>query len=104
MFSLPCRRGASQYAATEPVSADGQQAVLFAFLHSSSMLYPYPRIQLRGLEPEARYRLRAIAGELEEGSLEEASGAYWMSRGIDLRLAGDFQAAALVFVRVASAE
>jgi hypothetical protein len=54
-------------------------------------------------DSEARYRLRAIAGKPEEGSLEEASGAYWMSRGIDLHLAGDFQAAAIVFDRVASA-
>jgi alpha-galactosidase len=102
LFRLLSPRGGSEYSATESVSADGQQAVLFAFLHSSSMLYPYPRIQLRGLESDARYRLRAIAGKLQEGSLEEASGAYWMSRGIDLQLAGDFQAAALVFDRVAS--
>jgi hypothetical protein len=28
------------------------------------------------------------------------SGAYWMSKGVDLQMTGDFQAAARVFERV----
>ena len=93
-------RDGSEYSATESVSTDGRQAVLFAFLHSSSMLYPYPRIHLQGLDPQARYRLRLLAGKPQEGTPEEASGAHWMSDGIQLMLTGDFQAAAVVLDRV----
>ena len=83
------------------MSSDGRQAVLFAFLHSSSMLYPYPRIHLKGLDPQARYRLRVVAGTPEENTPVEASGAHWTSEGIQLMLKGDFQAAAVVLDRVA---
>jgi alpha-galactosidase len=74
--------------------------VLFAFLHSSSMLEPYPRIHLQGLDPQARYRLRVLAGKPQEDTPGEASGAHWMSAGIQLVLKGDFQAAAVVLDRV----
>jgi alpha-galactosidase len=73
-----------------------------AFLHSSTLGSAYPRIQLRGLDPAARYRMRAIAGKAQAGTPEEASGAYWMSRGLDLDLRGDFQAAGIVFERASS--
>jgi alpha-galactosidase len=86
------------------VSSDGRHAVLFAFLHSSSMLYPYPRIHLKGLDPHARYRLRVLAGKLEDSTPVEASGAYWTSEGIQLMLKGDFQAAAVVLDRQAATE
>ena len=101
LFRLISPREGSEYSATESVSSDTRQAVLFAFLHSSSMLYPYPRIHLQGLEPQARYRLRILAGKAEEGTPLEASGGYWMSDGIQLVLRGDFQAAAVVLDRVA---
>jgi len=99
LYRLLSPRDGSSYSATESVSADGGQAVLFAFLHSSSLLYPYPRIQLQGLDPQARYRLRMVAGKAEEGTPAEASGAQWMTAGIQLTLRGDFQAAAAVLDR-----
>jgi alpha-galactosidase len=83
------------------VSSDGRQTVLFAFLHSSSMLYPYPRIHRQGLDPQARYRLRVVAGKPADNTPMEASGAHWASEGIELMLKGDFQAAAVVLDRVA---
>jgi alpha-galactosidase len=92
----------SRYSATESVSDDGAQAVLFAFLHSSTLGSTYPRIQLRGLDPGARYHVRTIAGKAQPGTPEEASGAYWMSYGLDLDLKGDFQAAGIVFERASS--
>jgi alpha-galactosidase len=101
LYRLIAPRDGSSYSVTESVSADGGQAVVFAFLHSSSLLYPYPRLQLRGLDPQARYRLRRLAGEPEEGTPVEASGAHWMTEGIQLLLKGDFQAAAMVLDRVA---
>ena len=99
LYRLISPRDNSQYSATQTVSSDGRQSVLFAFLHSSNMLYPYPRIHLKGLDPQARYRMRVVAGKPEDGTPVEASGAYWMSEGIELLLRGDFQAAALVLDR-----
>jgi alpha-galactosidase len=99
LYRLISPRDGSEYSATQSVSSDGRQAVLFAFLHSSTMLYPYPRIHLKGLDPQARYRLRVVAGKPEENTPVEASGAYWMSEGIQLMLRGDFQAAAVVLDR-----
>jgi alpha-galactosidase len=100
LYRLISPRDGSSYSVTESVAADGGQAVLFAFLHSSSLLYPYPRIQLKGLDPQARYRLRLLAGKPQEGTPTEASGAHWMTEGIQLTLKGDFQAAAVVLDRV----
>jgi alpha-galactosidase len=102
LYRLISPRDGSQYSATQSVSSDGRQAVLFAFLHSSSMLYPYPRIHLKGLDPQARYRLRVVAGKPAENTPVEASGAYWTSEGIELLLIGDFQAAAVVLDRQAT--
>jgi len=51
LYRLISPRDGSPYSATQSVSSDGRQAVLFAFLHSSSMLYPYPRIHLKGPRP-----------------------------------------------------
>jgi alpha-galactosidase len=104
LYRLISPRDDSPYSATQSVSNDGRQAVLFAFLHSSTMLNPYPRIRLEGLDPQARYRLRVVAGKPEEGTPVEASGAYWMSEGIDLLLKGDFQAAAVVLDRRVATE
>jgi alpha-galactosidase len=101
LYRLIAPRDGSSYSVTESVSADGGQAVVFAFLHSSSLGYPYPRLQLKGLDPQARYRLRKLAAEPEEGTPVEASGAHWMTEGIQLMLKGDFQAAAMVLDRVA---
>ena len=104
LYRLISPRNGSRHSATQSVSNNGAQAVLFAFLHSSSMGSAYPRIHLRGLDAQARYHMRSIAGKAQTGTPEEASGAYWMTRGIDLDLKGDFQAAALVFDRVEQAK
>jgi len=89
----------SEQSATEYVSRDGRQTVVFAFLHSSTELYPYPRLYLRGLKPDARYRLNAMDGKVAAGTPGEASGSYWMNHGIDVDLIGDFQAAAFTLQR-----
>jgi alpha-galactosidase len=102
LYRLISPRNGSAHSATESVASDGAKAVLFAFLHSSTNGSTYPRIQLRGLETGARYRMRNIAGKAQADTPEEASGAYWMSHGIDLDLRGDFQAAGVVFERVSA--
>jgi alpha-galactosidase len=89
----------SEQSVTETVSRDGRQAVTFAFLHSSQEFYPFPRLFLRGLQPDAVYSVKAFAGRLAEDTPTQASGAYWMQRGIDVDLRGDFQAAAFTLTR-----
>jgi alpha-galactosidase len=84
---------------TESVARDGKQAVVFAFLHSSTENYPFPRIQLRGLDESASYTLEPIAGKVSEGTPASATGAYWMHHGVDVQLKGDFQAMAFVLAR-----
>src|SRR3569833_1160402 len=100
LYRLISPRDGSSYSATESVSIGGGQAVLFAFLHTSSLLYPYPRIQLQGLVPLRCFCLCLVVGFAVVGTPVEASGAHWMTAGIELALRGDFQAAAVVLDRV----
>ena len=94
LYRLVSPRNDSEQSVTESVAEDGRQAVVFAMLHSSSFHYPYPRIFLRGLDRDAQYRFAAVAGKASADTPATASGAYWMSHGVDLELRGDFQAAA----------
>jgi alpha-galactosidase len=97
LYRLISPQNNSEQSVTESVSQDQRHAVTFAFLHSSQMLYPYPRIFPRGLKPDARYRISAFAGKLGTGQPAIASGVYWMQHGVDVDLRGDFQAAAFTF-------
>jgi alpha-galactosidase len=94
LYRLISPRDGSEQSVTETVSQDQTQAVAFAFLHSSEMLYPFPRIYLRGLKPDALYRIEALDGKLAGDTPAVASGAFWMQQGVDVDLKGDFQAAA----------
>ena len=85
---------ASQY-----VSRDGQQSVLFAFLRSQQFLRPAATIYLRGLEPNSNYRLTSMDDKLiEKGNV--LSGAYLMNHGLDFNLTGDFDSTSLALERV----
>jgi alpha-galactosidase len=82
--------------ATFYVSPDKRQAVLFAFLHSSTKFDRQPAIQVRGLDPQKQYRMTPIdAASGAEGELQ--SGAYWMGHGVELPMTGDFQARGVIF-------
>jgi len=96
LYRLISPRNGSEHSVTETVSPDQKSAVTFAFLHSSTMLYPFPRIYLRGLKPDAMYRLEEISGKTDTATPVVASGAFWMDHGVDLNLKGDFQAAAFM--------
>ncbi len=100
LYRLISPRGGSEFSATESVATDGHEAVLFAFLHSSTMNYPYPRVFLKGLEADAHYRIEPISGAIVKDTPITESGAYWMGHGLDVALHGDFQAAAFRFERV----
>ncbi len=94
----------SEHSVTESVARDGSAAVVFAFLHSSRELYPFPRIYLQGLDADATYTVASLNGKLATDTPERASGAYWMSRGVDVLLKGDFQAAAFTLERQSAAQ
>ena len=97
LYRLISPQGGSEYSATASVSINKQQAVLFAFLHSSQMGYPFPRINLRGLNPTTQYRVTPISGSLTKETPAVASGSYWMGHGVEVDLRGDMQAAAFKF-------
>ncbi len=99
LYRLLTPEHGSEQSVTESVSRDRSQAVLFAFLHSSRENYPFPRVHLEGLDADATYQLSAIDGKVAPDTPQSASGAYWMSRGVDVVLRGDFQAAALTLER-----
>jgi alpha-galactosidase len=86
------------FSASEYVAEDGRQAVVFAFSSAQHYGYPPPTVRLSGLDEKATYRIRPIDNKLVE-QLQTASGAYLMSRGVNLRLGGDFDSTALVLER-----
>jgi alpha-galactosidase len=100
LYRLISPQNGSEQSVTESVSEDQRHAVAFAFLHSSLMLYPFPRIYLRGLKADAMYRIAALDGKLSARSPAVASGAFWMQHGVDVDLRGDFQAAAFTLEMV----
>ena len=93
LYRLISPAGGSESSVTESVSRDGHEAVVFAFLHSSQEGQPYPQLYLRGLDPEAVYSIHAQEGKLDDGTVQKASGDYWMHHGVNISLRGDFQAA-----------
>jgi alpha-galactosidase len=86
----------SESSATEYVSNDGRQAVLFAYLHSQQFGNDFPLVFLRGLDENALYKVEAIdPGQLHEvGTL---SGAYLMHHGINLDLHSDYDSTSVIF-------
>jgi alpha-galactosidase len=95
----PSRPGVpSERAATEYVSTDGTQAVVFAYLHSQQFGDPYPLVRLEGLDPKAIYRLHPLDPK-QLRSQPEASGSYWMSHGLQLQLRDDYDSTAVVLER-----
>jgi alpha-galactosidase len=99
LYRLIAPEKGTEQSVTETVSRDCRQVVTFAFLHSSRELHPFPRIYLRGLDEAAEYTISTLAGDLEKGTAVTASGAYWMHRGVDVQLRGDFQGAAFLLTR-----
>ena len=96
LFRLIEPNADSPYAVTESVARDKQQAVVFAFLHSSQQGLAYPPVYLRGLDPEASYRIKVLDGSLNGAVPTSASGSFWMHYGLHFNLRGDYQAAALL--------
>jgi alpha-galactosidase len=85
--------------ANEYLSADGRQAVLFAFLQAQQFNRPAPTIYLRGLDENAVYRVKTIDDKLRE-KLETATGSYLANHGLTFRLGGDFDSTSVLLERV----
>jgi alpha-galactosidase len=102
LYRLLSPSGGSEYSVTESVARDGHEAAVFAFLHSSQKGQPYPQVYLRGLDPNASYSLHVQEGKLAEGTVDKASGEYWMQHGVGVSLHGDFQAAFFTLERAGS--
>jgi len=99
LYRLVSPRDGSNFSATESLARDGSGAVVFAFLHSQQMQYPAPRLAVKGLVPDATYRIRSVYGKLAPSVPQEASGAYWMGHGMEILLVSDYDAAAFVLER-----
>jgi alpha-galactosidase len=86
-------------AVNEYVSRDGRQAVVFACRHSQQYMRALPTVRLRGLAPEAVYRVHRIDDRLVDRA-ETLSGAALMERGLTFNLRGDFDATSVRLERV----
>jgi alpha-galactosidase len=88
----------SSFSASNYVSQDGRQVVLFAFLHSQQFGRPVPPVRLQGLTRDATYRVRSMDGPLK--LVDQISGDYLMHHGVELSLRGDYDSTVLIFERV----
>ena len=96
LYRLISPRNGSEFAANDRVNAERSQAVVFAFIHSTKNGWGFPLLKLKGLDPAAEYALTPVEGKAREGTPAVASGAWWMSHGLEMdeNFRGDFQAAA----------
>jgi alpha-galactosidase len=92
LYRLISPENGSEYSVTESLSKDGREAAIFAFLHSSQLGESYPRLFPRGLEEAGEYSIHTLDGKLDSRIPQHASGDYWMHRGIEVSLRGDYQA------------
>ncbi len=86
----------SEQSAVEYVGQDGRQAVAFAYLHSQHYGEPFQTVRLAGLDGAATYRVKALDAAKAARLPEEMTGNELMGMGISLRLAGDYDATAIV--------
>lgn len=96
LYRLISPRNGSEFSATQTVSHDQSQSVVFVFIHSTQEGRGFPILKLRGLDPAASYAVSSIEGTLRTGSPAVASGAWWMNHGMEMdeNFRGDFKAAA----------
>ncbi len=83
----------------EYVAQDGSQAVLLANLHSQRLMLPYLAVHLRGLDPNAMYRVHALDPDKYKGEMI-VSGSVLMGFGVNLKLGGDYDSTAVALERI----
>jgi alpha-galactosidase len=96
LYRLISPRDGSEFSATQTVSRDKSQSVVFAFIHSTQKGRGFPLLKLKGLDPAAQYTLTSIDGKTRPGTPPTASGSWWMNHGLEMddNFRGDFQASA----------
>jgi alpha-galactosidase len=96
LYRLISPRNGSEFSATQTVDHDKTQSVVFAFIHSTQEGRGFPILKLEGLDPAAQYALTPIEGKANPREPTTATGAYWMSHGLEMddNFRGDFQASA----------
>jgi len=94
LYRLISPRDGSKFSATETVSGDKTQAVVFAFSTATIQGVGFPNLQLQGLDPAVEYRLTWIEGKARPDTPASASGAWWMNHGVQPDMKGDYQASA----------
>ncbi|WP_123039205.1 alpha-galactosidase [Cohnella candidum] len=82
-------------AAYQYVGQDGQEAVVFAFLHSQHFGSEERRLRLQGLDPNAVYEV-----ESAPGATVQRHGSTLMNLGIPLTLQGDYKSRLIRLKRV----
>jgi alpha-galactosidase len=95
--------GAGNFSASEYVSENKSQAVLFAFLHSQQFGRGLPAVLLKGLDGTATYALSPLDAKPKGKSSvlpAKLSGAYLMEHGLPLLLEGDYDSTAIKFDRI----
>ncbi len=86
---------AGEITANEYVAQDGNQAVLFAFIHSPQYRQGAQTIRLAGLDSKATYRLKTLGQQ----NTIELSGAYLMQSGVTVPLRSDYDSASILLER-----
>nr|WP_183983413.1 alpha-galactosidase [Sphingomonas jinjuensis] len=98
LYRIEPPRRDSATSATMYVAQDGRQGVMFQMLHSSMWRDDPAAKHPRGLDPARVYCLSMLGGgALPEGIPQQASGAFWMWKGLNAPLKGDFAGAAFLF-------
>lgn len=86
--------------ANQYIGADGRQSALFVFLRSQQFRLPIAPVYLRGLDPQALYRVQPLdAGKIEDRR-ETVSGSFLMNQGLRLRMRGDYDSTLVVLEKV----
>ena len=81
------------------VSTDGEESVLFSYLHSQRYGMAQARVRLQGLDPKAAYTLEPLDPGKVRGELK-VSGAVLMGEGLQVLLTGDYDSTAVKLRRV----
>ena len=84
----------SGFTASEYVSQDDRQVVLFAFLHSQQFGQSVPVLRFEGLDPAATYHVRTTDDALK--GMSAVAGADLMHRGLRLNLHGDHDGTVII--------
>jgi len=94
----------TNFTASQYVSPDKSQSVVFAFLHSQQFGRMLPALTLRGLDEKANYSVTAFDGKTRPHGAPmpaKLGGAYLMNHGLLLPLTGDYDATSIKLERVA---